>query len=206
MKRSRLQIGLYLAAAFALVIGSSSATAQQGQERIVSARVVSDQVVSPAPDNYVGDMSMVASGCSSCGNSGGCMDGNCNGGCMNGSCGDDCGKCKKGCQFCGKATGGCLPRSYGQPDLFYNFYSQGNCNRANAQMYMSPLPTPPNVGQTFFTYQPFYPHELLYHHKDRFHNYYDQGRGINRTRAVYYSPPVRQAISNIYWNYLRLPR
>lgn len=97
-------------------------------------------------------------------------------------------------------------RTYGQPDLFFNFYTQGNANTANAQMYMSPLPVPPNVGHTFFTYQPFYPHEMLYWHKDRFHKYYDNGRGMNRTRAVYFSPPVRQAASNFYWNYLRLPR
>lgn len=103
-------------------------------------------------------------------------------------------------------VGGCIERGYGRPDLFYNFYTSGMCNRANAQMYLSPLPVPPNVGHTFFTYQPFYPHEMLYWHKDRFHNYYDNGRGMNRTRAVYYAPPVRQAASNLYWNYLRLPR
>lgn len=97
-------------------------------------------------------------------------------------------------------------RTYGRPDLFYNYYTQGCVNRVNAQMYLSPLPVPPNVGHTFFTYQPFYPHELLYAHKNRFHHNYDNGRGINRTRAVYYSPPIRQAASNLYWNYLRLPR
>jgi hypothetical protein len=73
-------------------------------------------------------------------------------------------------------------------------------------MYLSPMPVPPNVGHTFYTYQPFYPHELMYSHKNRFHNYYDNGRGINRTRAIYYSPPVRTAISNLYWSCLRLPR
>lgn len=101
---------------------------------------------------------------------------------------------------------GCLERKYGQPDLFYNYFTQGNCNRTNAQMYLSPVPVPPNVGHTFTTYQPFYPHEYLYWHKNRFHNYYDNGRGMNRTRAVYYAPPVRTAISNFYWNKIRLPR
>lgn len=97
-------------------------------------------------------------------------------------------------------------RGYGQPDLFYNYYTQGYANQTNAQMYVSPQPVPPNVGHTYLTYQPFYPHESLYWHKNRFHNYYDNGRGMNRTRATYYSPPVRQAVSNLYWNYLRLPR
>ena len=102
--------------------------------------------------------------------------------------------------------GGCRERTYGRPDLFYNYYTQGNCNRANAQLYVSPVPVPAHVGHTFFTYQPFYPEEYLYWHKNTFHNYYDNGRGLNRTRATYYSPPVRQAISNLYWNKIRLPR
>jgi len=101
---------------------------------------------------------------------------------------------------------GCQPRKYGQPDLFYNYYTQGNCNAANAQMYLSPLPVPANVGHTFYTYQPFYPHHMLYWHKDRYHNYYDNGRGLNRTKATYYAPPLRTAWSNLYWNKIRIPR
>ena len=103
-------------------------------------------------------------------------------------------------------AGGAEGRSYGQPDLFYNYYTQGNSNGANAQMYVSPLPVPRNVGHTFLTYQPFHPDEFLYWHKDRYHRSYDNGRGMNRTRAMYYSPPIRQAASNLYWNYLRIPR
>jgi len=106
----------------------------------------------------------------------------------------------------GSFVGDCRSRAYGQPDLFYNYYTQGFCNRANAQMYVSPLPVPPNVGHTFYTYQPFYPHHMLYWHKDRYHRYYDNGRGMNRTRATYYSPPIKQAASNLYWNFLRIPR
>ena len=99
-----------------------------------------------------------------------------------------------------------IQRGYGQPDLFYNFYTQGGANRVNAQMYLSPMPVPPNVGHTFYTYQPFYPHHMLYPHQNRFHHQYDCGRGMNRTRALYYYPPARQAASNIYWNFLRIPR
>ena len=106
----------------------------------------------------------------------------------------------------GTFVGDCQPRRYGNPDLFYNYFTKGNCNQTNAQMYLSPLPVPPNVGHTFFTYQPFYPHHMMYAHKDRFHRYYDNGRGMNRTRATYYSPPIRQSASNFYWNVLRLPR
>ncbi len=106
----------------------------------------------------------------------------------------------------GGSGAGCIDRGYGRPDLFYNYYTQGNCNRSNAQLYISPLPVPPNVGHTFFTYQPLYPHHFMFWHSDRYHNYYDGGRGTNRTRVRYYSPPIRQAISNIYWNKIRLPR
>jgi hypothetical protein len=109
---------------------------------------------------------------------------------------------KDGCGMVGMIH----PRRYGRPDLFYNYYTQGHANQVNAQMYLSPLPVPPNVGHTFFTYQPFYPEEMLYWHKNRFHRYYDNGRGMNRTRATYYSPPIRQAACNLYWNYLRIPR
>lgn len=103
-------------------------------------------------------------------------------------------------------AGSIINRTYGRPDLFYNYYTQGFANRVNAQMYLSPIPVPPNVGHTFYTYQPFHPHHMLYWHKNRFHRPYDFGRGMNRTRAVYYSPPIRQAASNFYWNILRIPR
>ena len=99
-----------------------------------------------------------------------------------------------------------IQRGYGQPDLFYDFYTQGAANRANAQMYLSPMPIPPNVGHTYYTYQPFYPHHMLYPHQNRFHRHYDCGRGMNRTKASYYYPPVRQTASNLYWNFLRMPR
>jgi hypothetical protein len=119
-----------------------------------------------------------------------------------------------GCRGCGHGAIGAggqamdmtmRDRSYGRPDLFYNFYTQGYANRANAQMYLSPLPVPPNVGHTFYTYQPFMPHQMMYPHVDRFHRYYDGGRGTNRTRAVYWTSAHAKA-QNFYWNFLRLPR
>jgi len=62
------------------------------------------------------------------------------------------------------------------------------------------------VGHTFMTYQPLQPEHYLYWHKDRYHNHYDGGRGLNRTRATYYAPPVRTTVENVYWNWLRIPR
>lgn len=106
----------------------------------------------------------------------------------------------------GGQSAGVQNREYGQPDLFYNFYTQGGANSANAQMYVAPVPVPPNVGNTYLTYQPFYPHEMLYPHTDKFHNYYDNGRGLNRTRVNYSTSPVQSAVKNFYWNVLRIPR
>ena len=109
--------------------------------------------------------------------------------------------------YVGDYQGGMIvQRTYGRPDLFYNYYTQGFANRVNAQMYLSPVPVPPNVGHTFYTYQPFHPHHLLYPHKNRFHRPYDNGRGMNRTRATYSTSPIRKSASNFYWNVLRIPR
>lgn len=165
-------------------MAASVAPAQQG-EFVVSSQVVSDEVTVPAGGHVEGvvDGGVISQG------GGDCVSGNCGGATVNGGGG-----------------GVAQRRDYGQPDLFYNYYTQGQANAANAQMYVSPVPVPAFVGHTFGTYQPWYPHHYLYWHKDRYHNYYDDGRGMNRTRAVYYSPPVRQAASNFYWNVLRIPR
>ena len=155
--------------------------------------------------SYVGDLPC---------ESGNCSSGDCGSTCGDGSCGTGASESCNGGSCLGGLLGGgnkynmagCQPRKYDRPDLFYNYYSQGNCNQANAQMYVSPLPVPHFVGHTFFTYQPFYPDEMMYWHKDRYHNFYDNGRGLNRTKVRYSGPPVRTAMENFYWNKLRLPR
>ncbi len=76
----------------------------------------------------------------------------------------------------------CGQNHYGNPDLFYNFYAQANCGGIAAQMYTSPGPVPASVGHTYYTYQPFMPHELLYKHSRTYHRYSDEGRGFTRTR------------------------
>jgi len=72
---------------------------------------------------------------------------------------------------------------YGNPDLFYNFYAQANGGGVGAQMYISPGPVPAEMGHTYYTYQPFMPHELLYKHQRTYHRYYDDGRGFTRTHV-----------------------
>lgn len=86
----------------------------------------------------------------------------------------------------------------GTQPLFENYFTQGNANQATAGMYMSPIGVPGNVGHTYYTYQPFYPHQYLYQHHDRYHSYYDGGRGMNRTSAKYYAPPARSAVHWIH--------
>ncbi|OYP31686.1 hypothetical protein [Rhodopirellula sp. MGV] len=195
----KLQFKQYIVASVALAAGLSLATitstSHADEAFIVKAEVVSDTVAAPAvaPTNYVGDIVYEGEAVGSCP---ACE----NGTCADGSCLSKLGLGRRNQEI------GCQPRQYDRPDLFYNFYSQGNCNAANAQMYVSPLPVPQFVGNTYFTYQPFYPHEMMYKHKDRYHNFYDNGRGLNRTKVKYSYPPVRTAIENVYWNKLRLPR
>lgn len=80
---------------------------------------------------------------------------------------------------------GCLPHDYLNPHLFYNFYVGGNCGSIPAGMYPSPMPTPPIVGHTFYTYQPLLPHEFMYAHKRVYHHHYNYNRGLHRTRVVW---------------------
>jgi hypothetical protein len=91
------------------------------------------------------------------------------------------------------------------PHLFANQYTQGYANQATAQMYVSPLPVPAWVGHTYYTYQPLYPHELTYAHTHRYHSYYDNNRGLNRTRVHYSVPPVQTFLNGMY-NKISLPR
>lgn len=83
--------------------------------------------------------------------------------------------------------------------LFDNYFTQGNANQANAALYVSPIGNIPGwIGHTYNTYQPLYPDEFLYTHKDKYHSYYDQGKGLNRTKATYWAPPVHTAAKQIY--------
>jgi len=91
------------------------------------------------------------------------------------------------------------------PHLFANQYTQGYANQTTAQMYIAPVPVPQWVGHAYYTYQPLYPHEMTYWHTHRYHSYYDNNRGLNRTRVHYYSPPVKTFISGLHQT-LSLPR
>jgi hypothetical protein len=89
--------------------------------------------------------------------------------------------------------------------LFTNYYTQGYANQATAQMYVTPVPVPPWVGHTYYTYQPLYPHEMMHHHSHRYHNYYDGGNGLNRTGVHYSSAPVITSMK-MMMNSISIPR
>ena len=84
----------------------------------------------------------------------------------------------------------CRPQTYGQPELFYNYYVPGTCGGVPAQLYVAPQPVPAVVGHTYFTYQPFMPHELLYPHHRTYYRYYNGGRGLTRTSVSWSRPPL----------------
>jgi len=69
-------------------------------------------------------------------------------------------------------------------DLFYNYYAGPQPSGTTAGLYVSPLPTPPQVGHQYTTYQPFMPHEYLYHHNRSYYNYHP-GAGWTRTNVRY---------------------
>lgn len=92
----------------------------------------------------------------------------------------------------------CREYQYGQPDLFRNYYVPPTCGGVGAAAYMSPGPVPAMVGHTYITYEPFMPHEYLYHHDRTYHRYYDDGRGLTRTHVKWYSPAGKHFVSHLH--------
>lgn len=72
------------------------------------------------------------------------------------------------------------------PVLFYNYYAPVQGGGMPAQLYVAPRAVPPAVGHTYSTYQPLMPHEFLYRHYRTYHHYFDGGRGMTRTRVIYW--------------------
>jgi hypothetical protein len=110
--------------------------------------------------------------------------------------------CPPTCHQCSHGSGlsclhhprvNCRDRQYGQPDLFYNYYVPDTCGGVPAAMYIAPRPVPPLVGHTYYTYQPFLPHELLYQHHRTYYRYYNHGRGLTRTHISWKRAPMTGA-------------
>ena len=74
-----------------------------------------------------------------------------------------------------------------QQDLFYNYYvgAPGCPCGPPAQLYLCPRPTPALVGHTYYTYQPFLPHEMLYRHDRTYFRIHPDGTGV-KTKVRWY--------------------
>jgi len=73
-----------------------------------------------------------------------------------------------------------------EPELFHNYYvPPGNYGGVPAQLYLSPVPTPPVVGHTYVTYQPLLPHEFLYPHCRKYWRYNNSNDRWTRTQVVW---------------------
>jgi len=75
-------------------------------------------------------------------------------------------------------------------DLFANYQVGPHPSGTAAQMYVSPLPVPAQVGHTYTTYQPLMPHEYVYKHT-RSHYAYVQGSGWTRSKVRYRTSGLR---------------
>lgn len=90
------------------------------------------------------------------------------------------------------------------PDVFYNFYQPGN-GGSPAAAFPAPYPTPPIVGHQYTTYQPFMPNEWLYMHHRTYHQAYNHGMGLNRTKVWWHGTPIRTDLKTIR-KFFTIPR
>ncbi len=104
--------------------------------------------------------------------------------------------CGQGCGggYAGVGAGG--GQSWGgyNPDLFYNYYvpQTGGDGGVPADMYPSPNATPAPAIQTYYTYQPWMPHEHLYEHNRRYIRYHSGGLGATAVQVQWGNSPLRR--------------
>jgi hypothetical protein len=77
-------------------------------------------------------------------------------------------------------------------NFLYNYYTQPGASQVTAGMYPAPYWVPPNVGHTYYTYQPLMPHELMYEHRRNYYQsfgdnpgYHSGAYGWNKTTVVW---------------------
>lgn len=57
--------------------------------------------------------------------------------------------------------------------MFLQYYANGAASQTSAGLYPAPHPVPyQNVGGAHYTYQPLYPHEMMWQHKRNYYNFY----------------------------------
>lgn len=69
------------------------------------------------------------------------------------------------------------------PGIFQQYHEDHGT--IGARMYPSPRPVPAWVGNTYYTYQPFYPHKFMWSHYDVYRKRHADG-GRTTTRAFYW--------------------
>jgi hypothetical protein len=60
-------------------------------------------------------------------------------------------------------------------NLFSQYATQPGASSTTAGMYPAPHYVPAQMGQSYYTYQPLMPHEMMYQHSRNYYNYYNTG-------------------------------
>ena len=61
------------------------------------------------------------------------------------------------------------------PNYLFSQYTTQGQGGATAGKYPAPHPVPSYVGESYYTYQPLMPHEMMYEHQRNYYNYYNDG-------------------------------
>jgi hypothetical protein len=110
----------------------------------------------------------------------------------------------------------CAPVSaqYGQGNSANNLFQQYTTSNGSATAGMYPAPHPvPNMGaQSYFTYQPLMPHEMMYQHSRNYYNYHNTGgymggyNSLNKTKVRWQSGashigelPFSTSLAGLQW-------
>jgi hypothetical protein len=69
-------------------------------------------------------------------------------------------------------------------DLFAQYVTPNGPNMTTAGMYPAPHYVPPMGAQSYYTYQPLMPHEMMYQHQRNYFNYYSTNGSSGAPDAV----------------------
>ncbi len=61
------------------------------------------------------------------------------------------------------------------PNPLFSQYATGGAGMTNAGLYPAPHYSPQLGAQSYYTYQPLMPHEMMYQHSRNYYNYYNTG-------------------------------
>lgn len=99
------------------------------------------------------------------------------------------------------------------PNNLFSQYTTLN-GSTTAGMYPAPHPAPLMGAQSYYTYQPLMPHEMMYTHNRNYYNYYNTGgymganNALNKTTVRWQSGynhmaplPFSTGLSKLHWNF-----